>query len=149
MTETGLDMKRPCLAVADLPRALSIYQDILGFRLDYESEASPTSYLYPVFKLPPEAKLKFAALSTEYEPRALTLTEVKGIPLPPPTVPHRAAIVLRVPEVATVIQKLSQLGLEIIAPNTFDAPPNLKLKEQAFWDYDRHLIVLYEVKTTS
>ena len=142
-------MKRPCLTVADLPRALSIYQDILGFRLDYESEASPTSYLYPVFQLPPEAKLKFAALSTEYEPRALTLTEVKGIPLPPPTIPQRAAIVLRVPEVATVIQKLSQLGLETIAPNTFDAPPNLKLTEQAFWDYDRHLIVLYEVKTTS
>ena len=141
-----IHLKRPCMAVADLERALSIYRDILGFRLDYLDDASPGSYLYPVFGFPENAKLKFAALSTESEPRSLALTEVKGIELPPPTTPHRAAIVIQVPEVAPAIAKIRELGLPVVRESTFTAPPNLRFTEQAFCDYDGHLIVLYDVK---
>lgn len=142
-----LHIKRPCLTVADLERSLTLYRDILGFRLDYLSEASPDSYLYPVFGLPKNAKLRFAALSTEDEPRALALTEVKGIDLPPLANPHRAAIVIQVPQLAPTIEKICGLGLEPIASNSFSTPPNLRFTEQAFRDRDGHLLVLYDFET--
>ncbi|MDJ0713851.1 MAG: VOC family protein [Prochloraceae cyanobacterium] len=142
----GVHLKRPCLAVADLERSLSIYRDILGFKLDYVSEASPNSYLYSVFRFPKSARLKFAVLSSEYETRALALTEVKGFELPPPNAPYRAGIVIRVAELDPVIEKIRELGLNIIEPNTFNAPPNLCFTEQAFCDRDGHLIIIYQVK---
>ena len=142
-----LQIKRPCLLVADLESSLAIYRDILGFKLVYLSEASPDSYLYTIFKLPNTAKLKFAAFDTKAEPRALALTEVKGIPLSPPTPPYRTAMVVRVRELTTTIEKIRQLGLEIVKPNSFTRAPNLYFTEQAFYDYDAHLIMLYEVKS--
>ena len=143
-----LHIKRPCLLVADLERSLTIYCDILGFKLIYMSEASPSSYLYTIFKLPAAAKLKFAAFDTEYESRALALTEVKGIELPPPTAPYRNAMVIRVGQLAPAIAKIQELGLEIVKPNSFTTPPNLNFTEQAFYDYDGHLIMLFEMNTS-
>ncbi|MBW4621047.1 MAG: VOC family protein [Cyanosarcina radialis HA8281-LM2] len=147
--ERGLHIKRPCLAVADLERSLAVYRDILGFRLDYLSDASPESYLYSLFGFPKHARLKFAALSTEYELRALALTEVKGVDLPPPTTPHRAAVVIQVRELAPTIQTIQDLGLKVIEPNYFQVPPNLLFTEQAFCDRDGHLIMLYDVKQST
>lgn len=128
-------------------RSLFLYQNILGFQLDYLSEASPTSYLYPVFRLPTYAQLRFASLSTEYEPRALALTEVKGIELPPSSVPHRAAMAIRVRSVEKTIQQVRELGLEAIEPSSFTVPPDRLFTEQAFCDWDGHLIVLYDIKS--
>ena len=142
---TGLHVKRPCLLVADMERSLALYRDILGFKLVYMEDASPGSYLYPVFELPERARLKFAAFDTAYEPRALALVEVKGIELPPPTPPYRAGTVVRVSSLAETIQKVRSLGLEIARSNTFSTPPNLQFVEQAFRDRDGHLIIAYEV----
>ena len=143
-----LHLKRPCLLVADLELSLTIYRDILGFKLIYVSEASSDSYLYTIFKLPNTARLKFAAFDTEYESRALALTEVKGIELPLPTAPYRTAMVIKVGELTPAIAKIRQLGLEIAKPNSFTTPPNLCFTEQAFYDYDGHLIMLYEMNTS-
>ncbi|MEM8638159.1 MAG: VOC family protein [Cyanobacteria bacterium P01_G01_bin.54] len=145
----GLHLKRPCLLVADLERSLQLYRDILGFRLDYRSEASAESYLYSVFKLPPAAKLTFAALSTEHELRALALTEVKAISLPPPSLPHSMLLVIQVNQIAPVIEQIEQLGLRAIAPNHFTTPPNLAFTEQGFCDFDGHMIMLYETRIES
>ena len=145
-TEQELNIKRPCLVIADLEKSLEIYQDILGFRLDYLSEASSDSYLYKLFELPLSAKVKFASLSTEKEPRALALTEVKNIELTPQQIPHRIALVVRVNNINQTIARLSTIGLKIIEPNYFKQPPNLNFTEQAFCDRDGHLIMLYEVK---
>lgn len=79
MIKRGLHLKRPCLVIADLKQSLTIYQQILGFKLDYVGEASANSYLYTVFKIPPHGKLTFAALSTDHEPRGIALTKVKGV----------------------------------------------------------------------
>lgn len=149
VSQEGLHIKRPCLAVADLERALKVYRDILGFSLDYLSEASSNSYLYTVFGFPKEAKLTFAALNSEYETRALALTEVKGVDLPPPTTPQRAAIVIRVRDLDRIMSQICALGLPTIEPHSFDAPPNLRFSERGFCDYDGHLIVLYEVSVVS
>ena len=146
---SSLHLKRPCLLVADLDRSLTLYRDCLGFKLDYVGNADPDSYLYPVFQIPTDAQLRFAALSTEEEPRALALTEVKGSPLPPPTKPYRCATVIRVPSLALVLPKLAALGLSPITASSFSTPPNLTFTEQAVCDFDGHLIVLYEVQRSS
>lgn len=141
---SSLHLKRPCLLVGDLDRSLTLYRDCLGFQLDYVGEANPDSYLYAVFQLPASAKLRFAALSTEEEPRALALTEVKGFELP--TAGHRGATVIRIPSLAIILPQLAMLELTPIEPSSFAAPPNLRFTEQAFCDFDNHLIVLYEVQ---
>ncbi len=143
---SGLHLKRPCLLVADLERSLSLYRDCLGFQLDYVGKADPDSYLYPVFQLPATAELRFAALSTAQEPRALALTEVKGSTLPPPIPPYRGATVIRVPTLVRVVSELRSLGLSPIEASSFSTPPNLTFTEQAVCDFDGHLIVLYEVQ---
>jgi catechol 2,3-dioxygenase-like lactoylglutathione lyase family enzyme len=142
--KAGLHLKRPCLLVADLENSLAIYQDILGFRLDYVGKASADSYLYTAFKIPKHGKLTFAALSTDHEPRAIALTEVKDVDLPPSLPPHRIATVIQVSDLATVIQQIQSLHLELLPPNSFTAPPNLVFTEQGFHDFDGHLIILYE-----
>ena len=144
---SSLHLKRPCLLVADLERSLTLYRDCLGFTLDYVGEADADSYLYPVFQLPAAAQLKFAALSTAQEPRALALTEVKGSPLPAPSVPHRGATVIRVSSLTTVLPQLKSLGLAPINASSFTAPPNLTFTEQAVCDFDGHLLVLYQVQS--
>ncbi|WP_198954261.1 hypothetical protein [Moorena bouillonii] len=92
-------------------------------------------------------KLKFASLSTEDEPRALALTEAKGIELPTPTTPYPLALVVRVKDLTLTIEKIRELGLDTIEPNYFTRPPNLNFTEQAFCDYDGHRIMLYDVKS--
>lgn len=144
--KTGLHLKRPCLLVADLERSLTLYRDVLGFRLDYVGEASPASYLYKVFQIPSGAQLRFAALSTEHEVRSLALTEVKGSDLPKYPMPYRAGTVIQVSDVAPIIEKVAALGLTTVEPSFFTAPPNLAFTEQGFYDFDDQLIVLYETK---
>lgn len=146
---SSLHLKRPCLLVADLERSLKLYRDCLGFQLDYIGQADADSYLYSVFQLPAIAHLRFAALSTEEEPRALALTEVKGSHLPAAPVPHRGATVIRIPSLATVLPQLRSLGLTPIQASSFNAPPDLKFTEQAVCDFDGHLLVLYEVQRLS
>lgn len=146
---SGLHLKRPCLLVADLERSLTLYRDCLGFTLDYVGDADPESYLYPVFQLPAETQLRFAALSTKQEPRALALTEVKGSVLPAPSIPHRGATIIRVPSLAEVLPQIQALGLSPIRASSFTTPPNLMFTEQAVCDFDGHLLVLYEVQRSS
>lgn len=144
--KAGLHLKRPCLLVSDLERSLRLYRDVLGFRLDYVSEAGTDSYLYTVFQLPATAQLTFAALSTDHELRSLALTEVKNIPFPRPTPPHRVGLVMQVSEVATAIAQIQELGLTIVEPNIFTAPPNLVFTEQGFYDFDGQLLILYQTR---
>jgi catechol 2,3-dioxygenase-like lactoylglutathione lyase family enzyme len=146
LPKAGLHLKRPCLIVGDLQRSLKIYQDILGFRLDYVGEASATSYLYTVFQLPAQTKLTFAALSTDHEPRAIALAEAKQVELPPPQPPYRIATVIQVEDLAAVIQQIQALDLPIVPPSSFTAPPNQIFTEQGFHDFDGHLIIVYQIK---
>lgn len=148
--ETEVHFKRPCLLVADFERSFSIYRDLLGFEVDYISEeAKPESYLYNVFKIPKIAKLRFATLTTKYEDRALALTEVKGIELPKPSLPHSVGLVIRTPDLEGAIAKIVRLGLETVKANSFSPSEVSIVTEQAFCDYDGHLIVLYEAKDTN
>ncbi len=144
--DNALLFKRATLVVSDIERSLGIYRDILGFTLNAPvSESSAESYSYPVFRIPKEAKIRFVTLDTKTQERTLALTEVTGVPLPKPGQPLMSALVIRVPDIAATMQKVKALGLETTEPKTArSADGKFAFIEQAFVDYDGHLIVLYQ-----
>ncbi len=143
---TGANFKRVTLVVSDIDRSLGIYRDILGFQLDGVMESSAESYSYPVFRIDPKAKIRFATLSAGPEQvRTMALTEVTGIELAKPGRPFMTASVIRVDDLDGTFEKLEALGLEIVAPTISERPGEFKFKEQAFVDFDGHLIVLYQM----
>jgi len=148
----GAQFKRVTLVVADLERSLQVYRDILGFELDgvmdpNEIEASSgESYSYPVFKIDPTARIRFATLSAgEAQVRTLGITEVTGIELPKPGRPLMTATVIRVNDLDGTMKRIAALGLETVDPTIAERPGEFRFKEQAFIDFDGHLIVLYQM----
>jgi len=142
----GANFKRVTFVVADMDRALQIYRDILGFTLDGIMDSSHASYSYPVFKIDPEAELRFATLSAGPEQvRTMALTEIKGMDLPKPGVPFMTASVIRVDDLDGAFEKLEALGLETVEPTIAERPGEFKFKEGAFIDFDGHLVVLYQM----
>ena len=142
----GANFKRVTLVVSDLERSLEIYRDILGFSLDGISDSSEASYSYPVFKIEPEATIRFATLSAgPAQVRTMALTEVTGMDLPKPGRPHMTASVIRVDDLEATFTKIEALGLETVPPKIAERPGEFKFVEQAFVDFDGHLIVLYQI----
>jgi len=141
----GTHFKRTNLLISNLGRSLVIYRDILGFTVHKMSVSSEDSYSYPVFKIPKEAKLKFCTLDSPDQVRTIALTEITGIDLPPPpSTPHLSASVLRVKDLPEAMKKIKALGLSITEPKIASGSDGMTFMEQAFVDYDGHLIVLYE-----
>lgn len=62
---SGVRFQRGNHVVADLPRALTFYRDVLGFDVTFVLPPNPDSYSYPVFDIPREAVMQFCVLSTE------------------------------------------------------------------------------------
>ena len=142
----GAHFKRVTLIVADIDRSLEIYRDVLGFELDGIVEATGhESYSYPVFKIDPDATIRFATLSAGTEQiRTMALTEVRGMELPKPGRPYMTATVIRVDDLDGTFEKIEKLGLETVPPKIAERPGEFRFKEQAFVDFDGHLIVLYQ-----
>lgn len=141
----GTHFKRTNLLISNLDRSLSIYQDILGFTIHKMSDSSADSYSYPVFNIPKEAKLKFCTLDSPDQIRTIALTQVSGIDLPkPPSAPLMSASVIRVKDLPGAMAKIEALGLQITEPKVAVGSDGNTFLEQAFVDFDGHLIVLYE-----
>ena len=138
-------LKRVNLLVRDLDRSLTVYRDILGFRVFAITESGPQSYSYPVFRLPPQAKLRFCTLDSTTEVRAFALTEVTGVELPAPPAVHLSAPVIRIERFDEVRAKLEAAGLEVIEPRSSKTAEGQTFREMAFTDPDGHLVVLYQL----
>jgi len=138
-------LKRVNLLVRDLDRSLTVYRDILGFRVFAITESGPQSYSYPVFKLPPQAKLRFCTLDSSTEVRALALTEVTGVELPAPPAVHLSAPVIRIERFDEVRAKLEAAGLAVVEPRSSRTAEGQTFREMAFTDPDGHLVVLYQL----
>jgi len=137
--------KRANLVVTDIERALTIYRDILGLEANAIGESSSASFSYPVFNFPATSKLRSVTLNEPGEARTLALTEVSGMtPLRPPTAPHMTAHVIGVTALKEKIAMIKALGLET-THSKIAGGAEFEFIEQAFVDYDGHLIVLYEV----
>lgn len=138
-------LKRVNLLVRNLDRSLAIYRDILGFRIFQISESGPQSYSYPVFRLPPQAKLRFCTLDSSTETRAFALTEVTGVELPPAPALHVSAPVIRIGRFDEVRAKLEAAGLAVVEPRRSKTAEGRDFREMAFTDPDGHLVVLYQL----
>jgi len=138
-------LKRVNLLVRDLDRSLTVYRDILGFRVFAITESGPQSYSYPVFKLPPQAKLRFCTLDSSTEVRAFALTEVTGVELPAPPAVHLSAPVIRIERFDEVRAKLEAAGLAVVEPRSSRTAEGQTFREMAFTDPDGHLVVLYQL----
>jgi catechol 2,3-dioxygenase-like lactoylglutathione lyase family enzyme len=138
-------LKRVNLLVRDLDRSLAVYRDILGFRVFQISESGPQSYSYPVFRLPPQARLRFCTLDSSTETRALALTEVSGIELPAPPVIALSTPVIRIERFDEVRARLEAAGLAVVEPRRSKTAEGRDFRELAFTDPDGHLVVLYQL----
>ena len=144
-TLEGTHFKRTNLLISDLDKSLTIYRDILGFTVHKISNSSEDSYSYPVFNIPKEAKLKFCTLDSPDQVRTIALTQISGVSLTkPPATPHLSASVLRIKNLPQAMEKIKALGLSITEPRIAVGSDGMTFLEQAFIDYDGHLIVLYE-----
>lgn len=144
----SIRFQRANLVIADMERSLAFYRDALGLEVDYIKESLPTSYSYPVFEFPQEAKLRFCTLSAPpAQTRVLALTEVTGIELPQPPVPRIGAQVFEVPDMDTVLEALSRIaGVKIYEEEILNTQDGRVGREVGVVDPDGHLIVLYNIQ---
>lgn len=142
---TGVQFQRSNLVVRDLDRSLAIYRDILGLTIDYMKNSETTSYSYTVFGIPPEAKLRFCALSAEGQLRTLALTEITGVDLPvAPSAPRLAALVLRVEAMDAVLEALRARDDVLLHPEqVLHTQDGRTGREIGVVDPDGHLLVLF------
>lgn len=138
-------MKRPNLVVADIDRSIALYEALLGFQSQPIEVSTAESFSYPVFKIPRDANIRFIVMNDMQDERAFALTEVKGMRLPPlPKQPHMSAYVIGVTDLRAKIERVKAQGLWT-SPAKIVEGTDFTFIEQAFTDYDGHLIVLYEV----
>lgn len=150
MTETKprtVRFQRANYVVTDLDRALQLYRDILGLRIEFVEESEPDSYSYPVFEIERRATLRFCVLGTEQQPRVMALTEVRGIELSPPTYPRRAAIVLDIADIDGVVRDCGEHGFCVYPEERLETHDGRIGREVGIVDDDGNLVVIYHIPT--
>jgi hypothetical protein len=138
-----LQVHRSHLLVADMERAMSVYRDILGFKVNFLVDSLDVTY--PMFGLDPKARCRTSFIS---EGRgafgSLALTEAKGVELPRRQAPYGQVVIVEVKEgrLAGIRRQIAALGLENHEPMELDNPPRT---DWSFTDYDGHRIVVFEI----
>ncbi len=130
-----------------MDRSLQVYRDILGLTVEFTKESEPTSYSYPVFEIPREAKLRFATLNAGPEQRrVLALTEITGIQLPKLPLPRPAALVFEVADMDSVLEGLrARDDVHVYEEEVLRTQDGRVGREVGMVDPDGHLIVLYHI----
>lgn len=134
--------QRANFIVRDLGRALAFYRDVLGFEVAFTQEHNPDSYSFPVFEIPPGARLGFCVLSAPNQPRVMALTEVSNASLEPVR-PRRSAIVLESGDPDTVVAGARKLGLKVYPEEVLVTADGRTGREIGIVDFDDNLIVIY------
>jgi catechol 2,3-dioxygenase-like lactoylglutathione lyase family enzyme len=143
--------QRTTLIVADLERSLAFYRGVLGFELAYVKDSLPTSYSYPTFGIPAQARIRFATLTAPAagQERVLGLTEVSGVALPPLAPIRPAALVLEVADLTAMAAAIARVdGVRVLPEGVLATQDGRHGRELAVWDADGHVVVLYEIAAT-
>ena len=145
--------QRANFLVSDLDRALVLYRDILGMKVDLIKESEEDSYSYDVFEIDRSIKLNFALLSYENQPRVMALTELGKNSLAKASHPRRSAIVIEVADVDALLNKALKNNFKIYRENlilisteklvTHDGREG---REIGILDDDGNLIVIYKIE---
>jgi len=138
--------QRAALIINDLDRALAVYRDLLGLKLEYVGDDEADAFAYEIFDIPEEIRTRFATLSSESQQRTLALIEAPGLPSPVRDAP-RAAVVIQVESVPATLAGATSLGLRICEPRTTLTPEKGPPRtESAFYDSDGHVVVIYQLE---
>ena len=138
-------VKRPNLLISDIDRSLTIYRDILGLTASEPSFSGAGSYSYPVFNIPKGTPMRSITLHEPGERRVLAFTELKGFDLPAPNkAPHMSAVVIGIDDLPAAFEKIKAMGLEVTESKIAEGV-EFNFIEQAFVDFDGHLIVCYQI----
>lgn len=136
-------LQRSSILVSNLDRSLEVYRDILGFKVAIIAESDKDSYVYPVFRIPKEAKVRVATLNSNDQNRIINLKEVTGVELPRPvSTPFMSAVLIRIDDITSVMKKINDLGLESTEIHVVKGSL-ISYTEQSFIDPDGHLVALY------
>jgi hypothetical protein len=142
---SGVRFQRGNYVVSNLERALTLYQDVLGFVVTFILPPKAESYSYPVFDIPRAAQMRFCVLSTETQERVMALTEISGIEMPKLPHPRRSAIVLEIENPDAAIQGAKTLGLHVYDEEVLRTPDGRVGREIGIVDFDDNLIVIYKI----
>ncbi len=142
---SGVRFQRGNQVVADLERALTFYQSVLGFDVTFTLPPNPDSYSYAVFDVPREAVMRFCVLSTATQERVMALTEVKGVDIAPLPHPRRSAIVLEIDDPDAVMAGARALGLTVYDEEVLKTKDGRIGREIGIVDFDDNLIVIYKI----
>lgn len=144
-SHTGTRFQRANYVVSNMQRALQLYRDVLGLTIEFSKDSPADSYSYDVFELDRSASLGFVVLSTATQPKVMALTEVRNLDLPPAGVPRRAAIVLHVDDIDTVVAGCTALGLKVYAEDRLETHDGRIGREVGIVDADGNLVVIYNI----
>ena len=137
--------QRGNFVVSDLSRALTFYQDVLGFRHDFTKDSPEDSYSYDVFEIDRSKPLRFAVLSTEDQVRVMALTEIQGAELQVCPDPRRSAIVVEVGDVDKVINGATEIGCHVYREEELHTHDGRVGREVGIVDWDGNLTVIYHI----
>lgn len=143
---TGSHFKRATVLVSDLDRALSLYRDVLGFRVEVQMPLKPTSYAYTMFNVDPAATMRMAMLSSDTQQRTLALIEVSGAPVNVPSAPRPASMVIKASDLPGMVNKARAMGLTVFKELDLTTVDGRKGKEQGLLGPDGHLVILYQLE---
>jgi len=138
-------VKRPNRVVADIDRSLTVYGDILGLTASEPQVLGENSLSYPVFNIPKGTPMRSVTLHEPGEQRVFALTELKGFDLPRPvSAPFMNTAVIGITDLERKFSQIEDLGLTV-TETRIAGGADFKFIEQAFVDFDGHLIVCYEI----
>lgn len=138
--------QRSALIVSNIDKSLQIYQQILGFELEFIGIDSPDSYSYEIFKIDNSIQTKFATLSSKSQQRTLALMEVPNQIFYSENQLRISAIVIQVQDLETLKIELEKLNLQTCRMVRHDNPAKGPARlEMAFYDFDLHPVVLYQL----
>lgn len=137
--------QRGNFVVADMDRALTFYEGVLGFEVEYRLGDNPDSYSRPVFDIPEEAKLGFVTLTLPGQRRVMALTQITETPLEPVPHPRRGAIVLEAQDPDAVMEGARKLGLHVYEEAVLKTHDGRIGREIGIVDFDDNLVVIYKI----
>lgn len=137
--------QRANFVVADIDKALTFYEGVLGFEVTFRKGHNPGSYSIPVFDIPDGAILDFAILSLPDQPRVMALSGIGAIDLRPVPHPRRGAIVLETQDPDKVMAESRALGLKVYDEGRLETHDGRIGREIGIVDFDDNLVVIYLV----
>jgi catechol 2,3-dioxygenase-like lactoylglutathione lyase family enzyme len=142
-------VKRPALVVDNLERSLEIYQDILGFKVQFIKASADNSYSYDVFNIPRHIQMRFATLTADGpEVSIFGLIEAPGAREPsPPEAVRPSAVVIHLDDLDGAVSRLAARDdVQLLPEFALTTQDGRKGREVAMIDPDGHAILLYHIE---